>query len=648
MPKKNPAKNHRRRGPKPHKTPVPVTNRILTEEIMSDTVTGEKPRVIAGYEAYLHVLWEANPELHTILTEATSLEAARDGVFAYLERIERAVFDPSDTRHVLEKATVRDCARVFKSIIGRINEIRAEFSALECLWKLATGRSEELHDEVSMGFLMEFVHLFRGVAGKSNIYREQSEIAKGMPDFLRLDGREAARAHSEMLEEMGGTVRKYFKRYPTGLDPEVVGWRRRNRERILRYFGANMANWQDYRWHLRHVIRTTDVLFDLVDLSPDRQAAIKKAIAAQLPFGITPYYVSLMDRDPAVGYDHAIRAQVLPPPKYVEQLARHRRDRNAYFDFMGEHATSPVDLVTRRYPLICILKPYNTCAQICVYCQRNWELDDVLSPDAQASWAKIEKAIEWIAGQNAIGDVLITGGDPGIMKDAIIEKTLSRLAAIDHVYRIRLGTRVPVSLPFRVTEAFCDLLARYHEPGRREIAVVTHVEHSYEITPEMRDAVQRIRKRGIGVYNQCVFTVENSRRFENAKLRRDLRLIGVDPYYTFNMKGKKETGDYMVPIARILQERKEEARLLPGLDRTDEPVFNVPRIGKNHLRAMQDRRFVMILADGSRVYEFHPWEKNITPMPPYNYVDVPIYEYLQELAARGENIHDYRTIWYYY
>ncbi len=152
----------------------------------------------------------------------------------------------------------------------------------------------------------------------------------------------------------------------------------------------------------------------------------------------------------------------------------------------------------------------------------------------------------------------------------------------------------------------------------------------------------------MSVYNQQVFTVENSRRFETAKLRTDLRAIGVDPYYTFNMKGKDETRRYMVPIARLLQERKEEARLLPGLDRTDEPVFNVPRLGKNHLRAGQDRRLVMIQPDGARVYEMHPWEKNIAPMAPYNYIDVPIYEYLEEMAARGEHIRDYRTIWYYY
>jgi lysine 2,3-aminomutase len=181
-----------------------------------------------------------------------------------------------------------------------------------------------------------------------------------------------------------------------------------------------------------------------------------------------------------------------------------------------------------------------------------------------------------------------------------------------------------------------------------QITIVTHFEHSYEITPQALQAIQKIRKAGMSVYNQTVFTMENSRKFEAAKLRLDLKSIGIDPYYLFNMKGKEETSRYMVPIARNLQERKEEARMLPGLDRTDEPVFNVPRLGKNHLRAWQDHRIIMILPNGARVYEFHPWEKNITPLPTYNYIDVPIYDYLCELSERGENISDYKSIWYYY
>jgi lysine 2,3-aminomutase len=97
-----------------------------------------------------------------------------------------------------------------------------------------------------------------------------------------------------------------------------------------------------------------------------------------------------------------------------------------------------------------------------------------------------------------------------------------------------------------------------------------------------------------------------------------------------------------------MQERKEEARLLPGLDRTDEPVFNVPRLGKNHIMRWQDHKLVMIKPDGSRVYELHPWEKNIQPASTYFYTDVPIFDYIEELERRGENKNDYRTLWYYF
>ena len=105
---------------------------------------------------------------------------------------------------------------------------------------------------------------------------------------------------------------------------------------------------------------------------------------------------------------------------------------------------------------------------------------------------------------------------------------------------------------------------------------------------------------------------------------------------------------YRVPITRVLQERKEEARLFPGLDRTDEHVFNVPRLGKNHLRAGQDRRLIMIRPDGTRIYEIDPWEKNISAVNPYVYTDVPIHEYLNVLERKGEDINDYRSIWYYH
>lgn len=632
---------------KPAKARPRIQSKIISD-VFTDAVEMVKPRFEVNLEAYLDRLWEANPEIYQCLKKADNLEEARHRVYSYLERAEREIFKIDNDLHILEKSTVRECIRVFKSIIGPINEFRTGFSALDYLWKLARGKRDELIQEISAGFLIEFINLFRGVAGRSNIYFESKEARKGIPDFLRLEGREASRKRTEILDEMGATVQKYFKKYPSGLEPDVVSWRKDNRKRILKYFGASESDWEDYAWHLKNVIRDVKPLLELIELTAEQQEAVKKAHKNRIPFGITPYYLSLMDRHLSIGYDHAVRAQVIPPPDYVDTMTENRTERGIIFDFMGENDTSPVELVTRRYLGIAILKPFNTCAQICVYCQRNWEIDEVLDPKAMAKSGVLDKALAWFDNHRSVGDVLITGGDPCIMPDKSLRKILQVLAKKDHVYRIRVGTRTPVVLPMRWTEELIGILAEVHEPGRREVAVVTHFEHSYEITPEAMQAVQKIRKAGIGVYNQEVFTIENSRRFESVKLRKDLRLIGVDPYYTFNMKGKEETRRYMVPIARILQERKEEARLLPGLDRTDEPVFNVPKLGKNHLRALQDHRLVMILPDGSRVYEFHPWEKNIAPVPPYNYIDVPIYDYLEELATRGENIRDYHTIWFYY
>ena len=235
-----------------------------------------------------------------------------------------------------------------------------------------------------------------------------------------------------------------------------------------------------------------------------------------------------------------------------------------------------------------------------------------------------------------------------VLSDARLRSLLDRVAAFPHVSRIRIGTRMPVTVPMRFTERTARLLGSYRIPGRREVCVITHVEHPYELTPEVVQAVDRVRRQGISVYNQLVYTFFVSRRFEAVALRRVLRRCGIDPYYTFNTKGKEETAAYRVPIARLVQEQKEEARLLSGLSRTDEAVFNVPGLGKNHLNAWQHRDIVSILPDGARAYEFHPWEKKIAPQRTYITPDVPILDYLDRLAAIGEDVEDYQGIWYYF
>jgi lysine 2,3-aminomutase len=174
------------------------------------------------------------------------------------------------------------------------------------------------------------------------------------------------------------------------------------------------------------------------------------------------------------------------------------------------------------------------------------------------------------------------------------------------------------------------------------------VQSGYEISPEMADAVKGVRSVGVDVFNQQVYTIQNCRKFETCFLRESLRQIGILPYYLFNLKGKEETSFFKVPIARMLQEQKEEARLMPGLVRTDKPVFNIPTLGKNDLGSWQDHDLIMIMDDGSRVYEFYPWEKYMAPVQTYIYKDVPIHDFLKRIEGLGENIDYYKTIWYYF
>ncbi len=588
-------------------------------------------------------LFSANPTIKALLLDVPSPAGARKVLMSYCNESWKILNQNSERIQSLEWELQMRSLRVLKTMLSTRSERLANFSVAKLLWRLARENWEDLPADLNDGFFEEMIHLFKSIKGESGIYNN----AKA-PDYLSIHGRKAAQIRSDQLDELAARTRKWIQRYPSGLDKDVIARRRENKARILKVLHGNEADWNDYLWQIRNVIRTAEQLEALIDLTDEEKSAIHKAHNGKIPFGITPYYVSLMDKEPHRTLDHAVRAQVIPPLNYVETMLQNRGDRCQQFDFMLEHDTSPIDLITRRYPEICILKPYNTCSQICVYCQRNWEIDDVLAENALATRDKIKAAIDWIAEHEAITEVLVTGGDPLIMNDNRLEFVLSEIARIEHVERIRIGSRTPVVLPQRITDSLINIIKPFHEPGRREVVVVTHFEHPYEITPQAMAAVQKFRKQGISVFNQAVFTMENSRRFELVALRKMLRLVGVDPYYTFNTKGKKETQNYRVPLARLMQEIKEEARVLPGSVRTDEPVYNVPRLGKNYIRAGQHHSLLSVLPDGQRVYEFHPWEKNLSLADTYVDTDVPIYEYLQALAERGESADDYQSIWYYY
>lgn len=608
-----------------------------------------RERRTLGKPIRIEMLRDEDPTLIGLLVRSETLEEARGRLLSYLEDVESAIRIGALNLDRIERSSALTWIHAFEEMLSPENEAIAGFSTLDLLWHVARGET----DEVAEGFVEEFAHIFRAIGGRSRVghgWLGKDEVDEDVGRFPGA-GRRAARARSHFLDGVAEAMQRRVDAYPCGLDDDLVAVRRANRDRILRYFGASLRDWGRADWQTGNVLKGEDgarALQELVPLASEEVAAVRLAVRYGTPWGITPYYLSLFDFTSSDRtFDDQVRAQVIPSLHTVRSMIEHRGDRSRAFDFMRERDTSPVDHITRRYPSVAILKVCDTCPQICTYCQRNWEINDAMVFERIPSRSDLDPALAWFAEHPGVTDVLLTGGDPLVLDDRLLAYLLDRLVRMEHIRHIRIGTRIPVTMPMRVTDHLAEVIGGAIEPGRRMVSVVTHVESALEITPELAGAIDRLRRRGISVYNQQVLTLQASLRFQAVATRIALKQVGIDPYYSFYTKGKDEHRDYLVPIARLLQERKEEARLLPGIFRTDEPVFNVPGLGKSHLRAQQDRELIAVRADGRRVYLFHPWEKGIVPVAPWPYVDVSVAEYLRRVAERGENVEDYESIWYY-
>lgn len=590
--------------------------------------------------------WHVAPDVYLLLKESSNLETARQKMMNYLNATEMGFRNDFYEQTTAEFILFKHALLVLKNVFSKRYERFAENSPLEYLWEAA----REGDCEVAVDFIDEFEHLFRAIKGHTRVYPSHLMEGSVSPDYEKYKGREAAERRSDFLDELGRRVDHYLHKYPDGLRDDIHEKRQENKARILKAFNATEEDWNNYKWHYKNVIRDEkglEFLKKIVKITEEQEHSIRLSMEHDIPFGITPHYLHLMDHEPS-RFDFAVRKQVFPPLDYSETMVAHKTDRDITFDFMREHDTSPCDTITRRYPKVAILKPVDTCPQICVYCQRNWQITSPFDERVKVDRSTIDNAVKWLKEHDQIMDLLITGGDPLIMNNRFIDELLGKLAEVPKLESIRIATRTLVTAPQRFDDELLDIFSKYHKPGHRTIYVVSHFQHPYEICRETQEATQKLRERGLMIYNQQVFTFSNSRRFESVALRIGLKRIGVDPYYVFNMKGKSEMAEYSVPVARILQERKEEARILPGIYRTDEPVFNVPFLGKNHMRAWQDHELISILPGGERVYAFHPWEKNIRSVDSYIYKDVTIRSYLEKLKERGEDTEEYRSIWYYY
>lgn len=274
--------------------------------------------------------------------------------------------------------------------------------------------------------------------------------------------------------------------------------------------------WNDWKWQVRNRIETVDQLKEFINLTPDEETGVTEALK-KLRMAITPYYISLIDpQNP----NCPIRKQSIPT---IHET--HQADADL-LDPLHEDEDSPVPGLTHRYPDRVLFLITDMCSMYCRHCTRRRFAGQ---KDAASPEDNIQKAIDYIAKTPQIRDVLLSGGDGLMVSDKVLESIIQRLRAIPHVEIIRIGSRVPVVCPQRITDDLVNMLKKYHP-----IWVNTHFNHSNEITPESTEACAKLANAGIPLGNQSVLLRGvNDCPFIMKKLVHNLVKIRVRPYYIY-------------------------------------------------------------------------------------------------------------------
>ncbi len=558
--------------------------------------------------------------------------------------------------------------------------------------------------------------------------------------FRQFSGRKKYRTPSrEQIEQ-------WMDKHPSGLDQDIIEKREKNKERIINIiidlidsgkiksarfsFEAGLSFeektdkinewWNSKLFHLKFAVRNPELLNKMLDYSLDSEtmSILKEAETQKIPFFVNPYYLSLLNPDKRKkSYsDAAIRDYIVYSKELVNEfghiVAWEKEDivEPGKPNVAGWMLPSTYS-VHRRYPEVAILIPDSmgrACGGLCASCQRMYDFQrgnlnfDLKKLEPNEKWpAKLERLLKYFEEDTQLRDILITGGDALMSSDKSLQKILDAVYEMAYrkkkknksrengkkyaeMLRVRLGTRLPVYLPQRITPELIKILTDFKDKaskiGIHQFVIQTHFESAMEITPEVKEGIQKFTKAGWTVTNQLVFTAASSRRGHTNKLRKVLNDIGVITYYTFSVKGYMENYNNFATNARAVQEQLEEKKIgkipqkyiellktyqlnanniieninylreqedLPFLA-TDRNVLNIPGVGKS-----LTFRTVGITRRGRRILKFdHDSTRNHSPiinkMGDIIIVESkPISEYLRQLERMGENSEDYSTIWGY-
>lgn len=274
--------------------------------------------------------------------------------------------------------------------------------------------------------------------------------------------------------------------------------------------------WNDWKWQVRNRITTVEELKQVVNLTKIEEEDIGETLK-KFRMGITPYYASLMDRD---NPECPVRKQAIPTILETHLGAADMEDP------LHEDTDSPVPGLTHRYPDRVLMLITDQCSMYCRHCTRRrfaGQHDSAMGMD------RIEASIEYIRNTPQVRDVLLSGGDALLVSDERLETIIMKLREIPHVEIIRIGTRVPVVLPQRITDDLVNMLKKYHP-----IWLNTHFNHPKEITEESKKAIAKLADAGIPLGNQSVLLRGvNDCVHIMRELVHGLVKIRVRPYYIY-------------------------------------------------------------------------------------------------------------------
>ncbi len=298
--------------------------------------------------------------------------------------------------------------------------------------------------------------------------------------------------------------------------------------------GVSDAEWNDWKWQLRNSLKTKEELEQIITLTPEEEEGLKLP-KHKLSMAITPHTAILMDpQDPSC----PIRRQFVPRAGELIVSPLEMTDP------CGEDSHMPVPGLVHRYPDRVLLLVTNRCAVYCRYCTRSRIVgEDKRNPFVQENF---DRACEYLEKTPVVRDVLISGGDPLLLIDSKIEYMLKRLRSIKHIEFLRIGSRIPFALPQRITPEFCEMVRKYHP-----VWMSVHVNHPKEITPEVKEACERMVDAGIPLGSQSVLLRGINDSVEVMKeLMHKLLMIRVRPYYIYQCDLVKGTTHFRTAVQK--------------------------------------------------------------------------------------------------